>query len=586
MLPVGWLKENAEQALSKRVGAPVTIESIERENALSFTPVIHVSRIAIPQPKWAGPGMLATVQNLRVRVNVFAVLFGKATPQLLSASGVALNLVRDTDQRVNWRTGPQGTGTDGPDLADLQTIDGVVDYRDAFQQRAFRVSFRLDPDAGLSVNGEGEVAGNAVAVRAKGAAPQPGKWPFGLSLQGDALTLQIDGTMDEPFEVARMKFETKARANDLKLIDRLIEAGLFGTQPVDLTAQVEREGERWNISSLSGTIGSSDINGKATVVKSGTGATLDASIRSRQLDFEDLASDEGNASARALEQSLGLKAVPNTRVNIEKVALTKGRINVEVDRLVSKRRPSALTSLSGVLVLEGKLLEAKSVRIGLTKGTISGEMTVDQREGRPQPLVTMAFDLRGSSINALFGGSGTIDAPVDGRIRLKGTGDTLREAVGRADGTIGLATGTGSLPDKLATLMGFDVGRALFADDEERALLRCAVVRLNVKQGVGTASPLIVDTSRSQATGRGTVSFPSEKMAMLFTGAPKGNSVLRVPGSVTVAGTIRDPQVMVPREVRSLGNILKGVGRAITGKQGPKAQDANCNALRQLAVGR
>ncbi|RYE37947.1 MAG: asmA family protein, partial [Hyphomicrobiales bacterium] len=321
MLPVGWLKDDAEQALSKHVGAPVTIATIERENAFSFAPVIRAARIAIPQPKWAGPGMLATVQDLRVRVNVFALLFGKAKPQLLSASGVTLNLVRDADQRVNWRTGPQSPGADGPNLADLQKIDGIVDYRDAFQQRAFRVSFRLDPDRGLSAQGRGDVAGNAVAIRAKAAAPRSGNWPFDLSLKGDALTIQIDGAMAEPFDAARMKFKTKARANDLKLIDRVIEAGLFGTQPVDLAAQVERDGERWNISSLSGTIGSSDIDGKATIVKSGTGATLDASIRSRQLDFEDLASDEGNASARALEQSLGLKAVPNTRVNIEKIAL-------------------------------------------------------------------------------------------------------------------------------------------------------------------------------------------------------------------------------------------------------------------------
>ena len=48
----------------------------------------------------------------------------------------------------------------------------------------------------------------------------------------------------------------------------------------------------------------------------------------------------------------------------------------------------------------------------------------------------------------------------------------------------------------------------------------------------------------------------------------------------------RDPQVVVPREVKSVGNILKGLGRAITGRQGPLATDADCGALSRRAIGR
>jgi hypothetical protein len=55
--------------------------------------------------------------------------------------------------------------------------------------------------------------------------------------------------------------------------------------------------------------------------------------------------------------------------------------------------------------------------------------------------------------------------------------------------------------------------------------------------------------------------------------------VLRLPGSVTVGGSIRVPDIVVPPEVRSAGNILKAIGRAISGKQGPMAADADCAAL-------
>lgn len=580
-VPVGWLKEDAEKLLSRQTGRPVTIGEIGREDRLSFTPVIRVSDIDVAQASWAGEGKLATVRLLRVRINVFALLFGRAEPQLLSASGARLHLVRAADRRVNWRSGESGGEDAAVSLARLKRLDAVVNYRDDYQKRAFEVALKLDPENGFSAEGDGEVAENPVKLSARGPVPAAaGRWPFEVTLTGDAIDLDAKGTMARPFDPSVMSFRAKARANDLKLVDRIIEAGLFETQPVDLSATVERDGGKWTLSSFDGTIGRSDIAGRATIVQAGSETSLEASLRSKQLDFEDLASDAGNAAAIALERSEGLKVVPNTRINIGKVALTKGRMEVQIDRLVSARRPSAFHSLNGVLKLEGKLLTVESLNIALTKGELSGTITVDQRE-KQQPLVSMALDLRDSSINALFGTSGTIDAPVDARIRLAGTGDTIREAVGRSEGAIGLVAGGGSLPDRLAMLMGFDVGRALFAGDEDRASLRCAAVRLRVRDGMGVAGPLLVDTDRSQARGRGSVRFPEERMAMTFTGAPKGDIVLRVPGAIMVRGTVREPEVIVPRNVRSVGNVLKGIGRAITGRQGPKAVDADCDALRK-----
>jgi hypothetical protein len=194
--------------------------------------------------------------------------------------------------------------------------------------------------------------------------------------------------------------------------------------------------------------------------------------------------------------------------------------------------------------------------------------------------------LRGSSIAAIAGGGDSdVDGRVDGRIRLTGRGSTIREAVGRSTGTIGIVARDGALPAKLAAMLGFDVGKSFFTDDDARATLRCAVVRLDVRDGHGAISPMIVDTSRSQTRGVGSVSFPSESLAITLTGAPKGGSVLRLPGSIAMTGRIREPQVTVPREVKSFGNILKGLGRAITGRQGPEASDANCAGLSARVMG-
>ncbi|MES2337973.1 MAG: AsmA family protein [Pseudomonadota bacterium] len=584
--PVGMLKGRAEASLSERFGRPVTIGSLERSPAFSFTPTISARDIRIPQAEWAGTGDLARIATLSVRIRAFSLLTGRVDPQDITASRVRLNLVRAADGRENWRTTRDESDRGATRLDGLTVRDAIVSYRDAKQDRRFLLSLTADAK-GLDARGSGVVRGAPVRIAIGGPAIVAGgkPWPFQALIDGPALAMSAKGTMDAPLDTDRMTLRITARASDLKLIDAIVEAGLFGTQPVRLSANVRHDGPIWKIADLTGTIGRSDIAGDLTVDKTSGRTVLDGRIRSRALDFDDLADDRGLAAAAALERAQGLKLVPNTRVNIAKIDKTDGRIAFRVDRIVSAKRPSSLTSASGTLKIERQLLTIAPLTIGLPRGRIGGTVTVDQRGGRKVPVVTLALDIADSSIAALAG-SGEVSGRVDGRVRLTGTGSTIREAVGRSKGTIGLVARDGALPAKMAALLGFDAGRALTADDGARATLRCAVVRLEVAGGRGRFAPLLVDTSASQTRGTGGVSFPGEVIAATLTGAPKRDSILRVPGSVTAGGTLRDPRVTVPPQVRSVGNILKGLGRAISGKQAPTATDANCAALSRQAIGR
>lgn len=585
--PASWLKGLAERKLSQEIGRPVTISALERESAFSFTPVLRITGIDIPQASWAGPGKLASIASLRLRIAVLPTLLGRADPQVLSAEGVTLDFVRDADKRVNWRSGEPGEGGSGSpiSLAAVQSVKAEVRYRDAHQNREMRLQVTIDPRRGLVAAGTGQIDGNPVTLALKGPASKADvPWPFEGSISGPAIDMRMKGEMAGPLRTDDMSLHMTARASDLKLVDRIVEAGLFGTQPVDLAADVTHKARRWTISRLSGTIGTSRVAGRLTVDKVAGRSKLDGEIRFARLDFADLSTDAGHAKARALEQREGKKLIPNTRINIRKIKNTDGRLAIRVDSIVGAGS-SALRSMEGVLTLDHRLLIAKPITMRLSRGVIDGEVSVDQRKGQAKPTVGIALAMRGSSIDALAGGTGEIDAAVDGRARLTGVGDTIREAVGQSDGTIGVMAQGGSLPAKLASMLGFDVGKGLFTGEGKQAVLRCAALRLDMHRGVGTAAPVLVDTSESQTRGVGSITFPEERIALTLTGAPKRNSVLRLPGSVSALGTIRNPAIMVPREVKSLGNVLKAVGRALSGKQGPEAADADCAGLRNRTLG-
>ncbi|MDV3455930.1 AsmA family protein [Sphingomonas sp. HF-S4] len=581
--PVSWFRGTVERTIASRFDTPVRIGALEREDFFSFAPIVQVRDIHIAQPQWAGQGDLASVRSLRLKLRTWGLLLGKVDAEIVSAEGVRLNLVRDAQRRANWkRDGDKAEGGGGSGIEVAQVRDAVIRYRDAVQRREFTLNVAINPDTGLAAKGNGQVDGAPVTLAARAAPMRAGQpWAFDATIDGAALGLTAKGSMAGPLRTDRMEFDMTARGDDLKRIDRIIEAGLFGTQPVKLAAHVRREDDAWIVERLRGTIGVSALSGRVTARKADGRTKLDGAAHFSRLRFDDLADNEGLAKQQALTRAIGPRVVPNTRINIAKIDKTDGQIAVRIDQIVGS---STVRGIRGTLKLDDRILTIDDLRIALARGTVAGRLAVDQRAGQPKPKVTLALDMANSSISALFGG-GEVDGRLDARVRLAGVGDTIREAVGRSDGTIGVAARAGALPAKMAALMGFDIGKGLLGGDKGQAALRCAVVRLSLRGGRGVTQSLLIDTSLSQSRGTGSIGFPDERLALTLTGAPKGKGILRLPGSVSVNGTISAPEIVVPKETKSVGNVFKALGRAVTGSSGPAATDADCGALVRGAIG-
>ena len=586
--PYGVLKGVVADRLAKRFGRPVVIGAMDRVDAIGFTPTIRVRDVTIPQAGWAGTGNFLTLREVRVTFPVWPLLTGTFRPRDIVADGLQLALVRDANGRTNWsRPGEAESGGASSDLKGLTIRDATIRYRDDKRRRSAVVQVSSDAQ-GLRAKGSGTIRGVPVRIALDGASvaqPTPGPWPFTATIDGDRLSMRAKGSTDVPLDTDAMTLDVTARAADLRLIDAVIEAGLFGTQPVALTAHVRHDAPKWIVNDLKGTIGQSDIAGHVTVDKQDGRTKLDGAVTANRFDFSDLASDEGRAEAAARERAIGPHVVPDTRIDLSKIGETDGRISLRIARVVSRSGPTPVRALSTVLALDHKRLDVAPLTLVLADGTAKGSLRVDQRDGAPSPLLTVDMRLSGTRVAALPGTGGDFTGRIAARARLSGRGDTIRAAVGRSDGRIGFVVRDGTLPQRYAAALGFDAGRALLAGESERARLRCVVVGLKVTDGLGHAAPMIVDTSASQLRGTGTVRFPAERLDIRLTGAPKGDGLLRLPGAAFLTGTLSAPQIVVPPQVKSVGNVLKALGRAITGKQEPRAGDADCAALSARVLG-
>ncbi|PUJ19960.1 hypothetical protein, partial [Salmonella enterica] len=155
-----------------------------------------------------------------------------------------------------------------------------------------------------------------------------------------------------------------------------------GTQPVRLTARVTRDRPDWIVEGLKGTIGRSDIAGHATIRKRDGRTRIDGAPSADRFDFDDLSSNAGKAKAAAKRARLGPRLIPDTAIDLATVDRTDGKLDIKVRQLLWPG-PSPFRSLHGTISLEHSRLSVEPLTLGLTRGTLSGRIGVDQRDGGP-----------------------------------------------------------------------------------------------------------------------------------------------------------------------------------------------------------
>lgn len=588
MFPWGLFKDRVERQLAAATGQPVTIGRMEREDLISFHPTVMLADLHIPQAAWAGSGDLARIRTLRVRFAAIALLGGRFDPEEVAIDGARLTLVRDADGRKNWDVG----GKPDPDAAaarpriDQLTIsDSILIYRDAKQRRAANLRVATDIQRGLWAEGRGTIHGAPVVIAARGGliagAGSSGPWPFAVEIRGDAVGMTLVGRMDRALDFGHFTAQATAHGDDLALLDAIIEAGLPATQPVRLRADVRHRAPDWEITNLTGTIGRSDIAGDAKIVKRGGRTRIDGVIRANRFDFDDLASDEGRRIAAEKRARVGDRIVPDTAIDLATVDRTDGRLEISARQLIWPGS-SPFRALSGVLDLYHSRLTIRPLTLALERGRMVGTVGIDQR-GRPAPLLSLDLDLQDARLIDFFPDA-AIDGGLVGHIRLTGTGQTIRAAVGRSTGSIALVARDGRIPSRTASLLGEDIGRGLTAEADDRSVLHCIVARLDVAQGVATANPVVIDTSRAGTRAEGTIRLADERLDLMLKGAPKTASLLRLTEPIAIGGTIEAPDIRVPEKAKSVGGVLKMLGKAIGGRQGELAGDADCDALAAAAL--
>ncbi|HEY0598856.1 AsmA family protein [Brevundimonas sp.] len=573
----------------------------------SWTPSARVQRLRIGGPDWAREEDTLRVEDLRVAVRLRALLGGHLEMPLVQITRPEAVLISTDDGRKSWRLNPDapdtGEGLKLPPINRLLIQDGKISLDE--QHRKIRLEATInaregsDGQAGFHLDGRGTINGTPLSVLVRGGPfiniRRDRPYTFHGEIAGVGTRLVADGSITRPFDLGQFNATLRMQGRDLADVYLLTGVTTPNTPPYRLAGKLTRDDARFTFADFSGRVGSSDLSGDVVVDKAGDRRRVDADLRSRLLDIEDLMAVLGaeprvTASGDTVVSSGAPgRLLPDAPLNVDRLRVMDGTLRYKAARV--KRNELDVRQVDIGAELKRGILDLDPVAFTFNRGELRGTARINATRDRPYSAID--FRLRGYPLESIIparGGSPTVTGRALGRAQLEGPGASVHDFAASSKGTISLVVPQGRMRAAFAELMGINLTAGLFKllnDDDSTAEIRCAVADFTVSGGKATARTFVIDTTPVLAHGSGTIDLGAETMNLRIDGETKEARLVRLWAPILVQGPLTRPRVDVDRaEVAAqvgLGAILGALVNpfaALAAFVDPGlAEDANCGAL-------
>lgn len=557
------LRPLAEWAASFALERDVTIGRFDIERGTTTT--VTMTDITLANANWVDAAPLAEVDAATISFRVWSLFDPRIDLPLVNVTGATLRPTTGANGRANWA----GVDTDAPApddrteapvlrdvrLSDIRVIYGAADEPGATTALheilitsgegaaapATPVTFRADGvyrGQDLTITAEGD-AFNALVARAE---------PYAFALTADgAVKAAISGALAPDSTLGPM--DIKLSGPTLTALNPFIPAPLPDTPPFSLEGRLSVAEGVYGMKDLSGVIGDSDVRGDVEVVMTGERPLLRGELRSDNLDFDDLAGLIGaepdpteTANAEQEAEAAGGPLIPDTPVPVAEFR----RADIDL-RLVASKVSSPVAqveSLDAHFKLENGRLLVKPLTLGVSGGTVAGEVAVNAREDIPSADIDVT--LTDVSLSRFFAGSEfaqEMGGDISGDVYVLGVGATLADMFTTARGGGHAILRDGRISGLIVEGAGVDVVEALglLLAGDVAIPMECAVAAVDINEGLLRIERGAASTSDSLVIASGHVDLGAPAVRMQVEARAKDFSLIDLNVPVLVEGPLTDP---------------------------------------------
>lgn len=361
--------------------------------------------------------------------------------------------------------------------------------------------------------------------------------------------LQFSGEVPLPIQVQDLQFKLAYAGAQVSDLDPLFKVSLPPWGPYAVSGQFGTRESGYYLENLALTVGDSKLTGTAYLDTAQSPPLFKVQLTAPSIQLNDFTTEgwtasEGTESSTELNDSEG----ENDAVSLLSPEVMKsldGSISVSVQEVLSGKDKLGSGTLAAGLD-KGRFavdpltlnIPGGDIQLGFWIEPIANEILLGAQANVDQ------FDYgvlaRRIDPESTTGGLISLDADVETR------GPDFANAMSGANGHIDLAVWPKDMNAGIFDLWAVNVFTAMLPSlDSDASKVNCVVGRFDIEGGLMEPSALLIDTSRVQASGNGTINFRENRLSFRAAPKPKRPEYFSIRTPVAVRGPFDDFKVQL-----------------------------------------
>ncbi len=429
---------------------------------------------------------------------------------------------------------------------DARIADGVWTLRDENLGGALTIGLTegtvsAAPEQPIVMTLDGDIEGEPVTIRL-GTAPlasfaeEKDDLPFGFEVALAGAVLNLDAVADLPVETGALRFRLDLRGESLDRFDGLLEASLPPLGPYAVGGDFTIEQDGYRISDFSLQVGDSRMKGQFALATTGERPRLDVDLTTEVLQLDDFelgdwsplseeeepAETEEDAGPTEEEDLVLAQQKEQVRALLSREVMRSldASIDLKVDEVLSGT--DELGSGTLLTTLQDGRFEVSPLIVNIPGGSVQIDLAYEPLEetvlaaARAQ-VEQLDYGVLARRIDPESDVGGLISVDIN----LSSEAESLETIMASANGQLDFAVWPKDLEASLFDLWAVNLVTAVLpsVDSENQSKFNCLIARFKVEDGIMTPEAILVDSTRIQASGNGSVNFKEETVT--FTMAPK-----------------------------------------------------------------
>ncbi len=575
-IDVSEYKEQALAQAEKATGRKVSIDG-DLDLSISLHPAIVAEGFRFANADWGSRADMATIRRIEVQVAILPLLKGKVEIQRFILIEPDVLLEKNAAGKANWEFGAatepdQGQASEaGMAPIDIGTVfvkQLKLVYRDATSEspETFSIdTLKLDSIDADQLKLELNAALDNTSINVNGTIGSLARlfdnsnYPVDINARIGAITTTLKGIINKPLQGKGLELKASLELAQLDELNTLTGSELPAMGPLSLTTTLSDADGKYKLTDLKVSLDASSLSGNLIIDISGTVPYIKANLQSPMLDLVPF-QPEPPAQEEKVERYLTDDPLP-----LDGLRAANADIALKVAEI--RTRQATLTKFETALKLEGGNLTMKPLFVEVAKGTLSGDVKIDASQK------TAGFSIKLDGRNIQLGQLQQLRETLSGgatniTLRLTGSGNSSQAIAGGANGRLLVQVGAAEMK-RDEEKNGFLASLAKLVNPfsaKDNAMLDCAVLNFNIRDGIATANKGIgIETRQITVSGGGDINLKNEKLALGFEPSAKGKvagAITNLASGMKAGGTLANPEIKINPAGMAMGAIKSVAGGA------------------------